>query len=127
MFRATVGGERHCFPSLGALMAEATPLRSGDQLAGLAADSQARRVAAQWALADLPLTEFLTTAVGGAVSLYDVVPDRSQDPLVIVLLLELFRELRGARSGVCAELAEEYMAARHAEALELLDEGGCGP
>ncbi len=63
MFRATVGGERHCFPSLAVLMAEATPLRSGDQLAGLAADSQARRVAAQWALADLPLTEFLTTAV----------------------------------------------------------------
>ena len=34
-----------------------------DQLAGLAADSQARRVAAQWALADLPLAEFLNTAV----------------------------------------------------------------
>ena len=63
MFRATVGGERHRFPSLAALMAEATPLRSGDQLAGLAADSQARRVAAQCALADLPLTEFLTSAV----------------------------------------------------------------
>ena len=63
MYRATVGGERHCFPSLAALMAEATPLRSGDQLAGLAADTQARRVAAQWALADLPLTEFLTAAV----------------------------------------------------------------
>jgi len=63
MYRATAGGERHCFPSLAALMAQATPLRSGDQLAGLAADSQARRVAAQWALADLPLTEFLTEAV----------------------------------------------------------------
>jgi len=63
MYRATAGGERHCFPSLAALMAQATPLRSGDQLAGLAADSQARRVAAQWALADLPLTEFLTDAV----------------------------------------------------------------
>jgi len=63
MYRATAGGERHCFPSLAALMAQATPLRSGDQLAGLAADSQARRVAAQWALADLPLTEFLSKAV----------------------------------------------------------------
>ncbi len=63
MYRATAGGERHCFPSLAALMAQATPLRSGDQLAGLAADSQARRVAAQWALADLPLSEFLTEAV----------------------------------------------------------------
>jgi len=63
MYRATAGGERHCFPSLAAMMAQATPLRSGDQLAGLAADSQARRVAAQWALADLPLTEFLTEAI----------------------------------------------------------------
>ena len=63
MYRATAGGERHCFPSLAALMAQATPLRSGDQLAGLAADSQARRVAAQCALADLPLKEFLTEAV----------------------------------------------------------------
>ena len=63
MYRATAGGERHCFPSLAALMAQATPLRSGDQLAGLAADSQARRVAAQYALAALPLAEFLTEAV----------------------------------------------------------------
>ncbi len=63
MYRATAGGERHCFPSLAALMAQATPLRSGDQLAGLAADSQARRVAAQYALADLPLAEFLNEAV----------------------------------------------------------------
>ncbi len=63
MYRATAGGERYCFPSLAALMAQATPLRSGDQLAGLAADSQARRVAAQYALAALPLAEFLTEAV----------------------------------------------------------------
>ncbi len=63
MYRATAAGERHVFPSLAALLAHATPLRSGDQLAGLAADTQARRVAAQMALADLPLTTFLTEAV----------------------------------------------------------------
>jgi len=63
MYRATAGGERHCFPNLAALMAQATPLRSGDQLAGLAADSQARRVAAQYALAGLPLAEFLNEVV----------------------------------------------------------------
>ena len=63
MFHATVGGERHGFPDLAALMAQATPLRSGDQLAGVAADSQARRVAAQIALADLPLSTFLDQAV----------------------------------------------------------------
>ena len=44
-------------------MAPATPLRSGDQLARLAAASEIERVAAQCALADLPLREFLSTAV----------------------------------------------------------------
>ena len=63
MYRATAGGEQHVWDSLAALMAHATPLRSGDQLAGLAADSQVRRVAAQHALADLPLTTFLSDAV----------------------------------------------------------------
>ena len=63
MYRATAGQERHAFPTLAALMAEATPLRSGDQLAGIAAPTQARRVAAQAALADLPLTTFLKDAV----------------------------------------------------------------
>ena len=38
-------------------------MRSGDQLAGLAAETQTRRVAAQWALADLPLTAFLSDTV----------------------------------------------------------------
>ncbi len=63
MYAATVGGERHRFSGLAALMAQATPLRSGDQLAGLAADTQERRVAAQFALADLPLQAFLDEAV----------------------------------------------------------------
>ena len=63
MFHAVAGGERHTFPTLAALMAQATPLRSGDQLAGVAAENQARRVAAQMALADLPLATFLNEAV----------------------------------------------------------------
>lgn len=63
MFAAVAGGERHVFPSLAALMAQATPLRSGDQLAGVAAETQARRVAAQMALADLPLSTFLSQVV----------------------------------------------------------------
>ncbi|MGA3189103.1 MAG: ethanolamine ammonia-lyase subunit EutB [Bryobacteraceae bacterium] len=41
------------------LLAKATPLRSGDQLAGIAAESAAERVAAQMALADTPLSRFL--------------------------------------------------------------------
>lgn len=44
------------------LLAHATPLRSGDELAGLTAPSQERRVAARYALADLPLSTFLNEA-----------------------------------------------------------------
>ncbi len=51
------------FSDLRTLLARATPSRSGDALAGLAADSAAERVAAQMALADLPLARFLAEAV----------------------------------------------------------------
>ncbi len=59
MFASTAAGERHTFKSLAALLAAATPARSGDHLAGIAATSEAQRVAAQFALADLPLATFL--------------------------------------------------------------------
>ncbi len=62
-FAHAVGGTRYRFPDLRTLLARATPLRSGDQLAGLAATTAAERVAAQRALADLPLRHFLTEAV----------------------------------------------------------------
>src|SRR6266568_3346648 len=41
------------------LLAKASPLRSGDLLAGIAADTAEERVRAQMALADLPLKAFL--------------------------------------------------------------------
>ncbi len=44
-------------------MARASPLRSGDQLAGIAAADARDRVAAQMALADVPLADFLNEAV----------------------------------------------------------------
>ncbi|WP_159065482.1 ethanolamine ammonia-lyase subunit EutB, partial [Xanthomonas citri] len=50
-FAFTAGGERFRFADLKQLLAKATPARSGDQLAGLAADSGLQRVAAQMALA----------------------------------------------------------------------------
>jgi ethanolamine ammonia-lyase large subunit len=62
-FAQTLGGTRHVFPDLQTLLARATPPRSGDALAGLAAESAAERVAAQRALADLPLAHFLNEAV----------------------------------------------------------------
>jgi ethanolamine ammonia-lyase large subunit len=63
MYAHSVGGTRYAFPDLRTLMARATPHRSGDVLAGVAAGSMAERVAAQMALADLPLNTFLSEAV----------------------------------------------------------------
>jgi ethanolamine ammonia-lyase large subunit len=62
-FHHSVGAHTHRFDNLRTLMARASPLRSGDQLAGVAAASSQERVAAQMALADLPLSHFLTEAV----------------------------------------------------------------
>jgi ethanolamine ammonia-lyase large subunit len=58
-FSATAGVVRHHFADLRELMAKATPERSGDQLAGIAAGSAQERVAARAALADVPLATFL--------------------------------------------------------------------
>ena len=57
------GGESHRFDDLKAVLAAASPRRSGDELAGIAARSDAQRVAARQLLADLPLTVFLNEAL----------------------------------------------------------------
>ena len=61
--RHSIDGVTYVFRDLKDLLAKATPFRSGDELAGIAASSSVERVAAQMALADLPLTEFLNEAV----------------------------------------------------------------
>ncbi|WP_157218769.1 ethanolamine ammonia-lyase subunit EutB [Flavisphingomonas formosensis] len=58
-YQVDLAGTRFAFASLRALLAAATPLRSGDALAGIAAESAEQRVAARYALADLPLATFL--------------------------------------------------------------------
>src|SRR3954463_15867203 len=63
MYSTTFGARRYTFPDLKALLAKATPLRSGDQLAGIAAETGEERVAAQYALADLPLKTFLVDQI----------------------------------------------------------------
>jgi ethanolamine ammonia-lyase large subunit len=63
MYSATIGSRRYAFPDLATLLAKASPLRSGDVLAGIAAESGEERVAAQYALADLPLRTFLERPV----------------------------------------------------------------
>ncbi|HUA22126.1 MAG TPA: ethanolamine ammonia-lyase subunit EutB [Bryobacteraceae bacterium] len=59
----TVGAVSYQFADLKTLLARATPARSGDELAGLAAGSAEERVAAQMALSELPLKTFLAEPV----------------------------------------------------------------
>jgi len=59
----TIGHRRYQFADLRTLLAKASPLRSGDQLAGVAALDASERIAAQMALADVPLCTFLHEAV----------------------------------------------------------------
>jgi len=59
MVSHTLGGTRYVFADLKTLLARATAARSGDLLAGVAAASEAERMAAKLALADLPLATFL--------------------------------------------------------------------
>ena len=58
-YRATIGRRSYVFADLKTLLAKATPLRSGDQLAGVAASSAEEMMAARIALADVPLSDFL--------------------------------------------------------------------
>ena len=51
------------FEDLRDLLAKASPYRSGDALAGIAAESGEQRAAAQMALADLPLRHFYDQAL----------------------------------------------------------------
>jgi ethanolamine ammonia-lyase large subunit len=58
-WHCNTGARSYQFDSLGELMAKATPRRSGDELAGVAAASAEERVAAQTCLAEVPLKQFL--------------------------------------------------------------------
>ena len=62
-YSSDVAGTRYRFDGLGHLLAKASPRRSGDELAGLAAGTDTERVAARTALADVPLKAFLEEPV----------------------------------------------------------------
>lgn len=62
-FHATVGHTSYAFADMKDLLAKATPIRSGDQLAGIAATSAEENVAAKIALADVPLKQILAEPV----------------------------------------------------------------
>jgi ethanolamine ammonia-lyase large subunit len=63
IYRHTVDATSYLFDGLRDLLAKATPPRSGDRLAGIAADSAAQMIAARIALSDVPLRQFLHEAV----------------------------------------------------------------
>ena len=62
-YKTLIAHQNYVFADLKTLMAKATPLRSGDELAGVAASNATERVAAQMALADVPLKNFLNEAL----------------------------------------------------------------
>ncbi len=63
IYRHSIGATSYVFDGLRDLMAKATPPRSGDRLAGVAADSAEQMIAARIALSDVPLTQFLQETV----------------------------------------------------------------
>ncbi|MBX9683997.1 MAG: ethanolamine ammonia-lyase subunit EutB [Hyphomicrobium sp.] len=63
MYRVQAGATTYAFPDLKTVLAKASPHRSGDVLAGVAAHSAAESAAAKMALAEVPLKTFLSETV----------------------------------------------------------------
>ena len=62
-YRRTIDATSYVFADLRELLAKATPPRSGDRLAGIAAESAEQMIAARISLADVPLRQFLQEVV----------------------------------------------------------------
>ncbi|HVX74482.1 MAG TPA: ethanolamine ammonia-lyase subunit EutB [Bradyrhizobium sp.] len=63
VYRHVIAATSYVFDDLSDLLAKATPPRSGDRLAGIAADSAEQMIAARIALADVSLKRFLDETV----------------------------------------------------------------
>ncbi|WP_291684873.1 ethanolamine ammonia-lyase subunit EutB [Bradyrhizobium sp.] len=63
VYRRTIDATTYVFADLRDLLAKATPPRSGDRLAGIAAENAEQMIAARIALADVPLKKFLHETV----------------------------------------------------------------
>ncbi len=116
---ASIDGETWRFDGLAALLACASPPRSGDELAGIAAGSAVQRVAARIALADLPLAAFLAEELVPAER--DEVSDlirRQHDPAAFAPVASL--TVGGFRDWLLSPAADE--AALAALALGLMPE-----
>lgn len=62
-YKFTLRGKSYVFKDLKTVMAKATPERSGDALAGIAAEDNKERIAAQYCLSEIPLKTFLDDLV----------------------------------------------------------------
>ncbi|MHA4846966.1 ethanolamine ammonia-lyase subunit EutB [Flavitalea antarctica] len=62
-YQHIIGNKTYSFKDLKALLAKASPFRTGDALAGIAADSYEERIAAQMTLGAVPLKSFLNEAI----------------------------------------------------------------
>ncbi|AJQ97271.1 ethanolamine ammonia-lyase subunit EutB [Gynuella sunshinyii] len=93
MYHCLLDSTRWTFPNLKVLMAKATPRRSGDELAGIAAESELERVAAQICLSEVFLEDFLD----------DVFIPYQQDEVTRLILdnhdAEAFRLIAGLTVG----------------------------
>jgi ethanolamine ammonia-lyase large subunit len=112
-FAQSIAGTRYVFDDLKALLARASPFRSGDALAGVAAGSAAERVAAQRALADVPLARFLTDAV---------IPYEADDVTRLIIDRHDARALAPVRSLTVGGL-RDWLLAAEPEAVTALAPG----
>ena len=74
VYRHAISTTTYVFDDLRDLLAKATPPRSGDRLAGIAANCAEEMVAARIALADVPLKQFQRGAVFGGTSSWLLIP-----------------------------------------------------
>jgi ethanolamine ammonia-lyase large subunit len=107
----TLANRCHTFQGLRDLMAKASPARSGDQLAGLAAHTAAERVAAQTLLADVPLARFLEEPL---------IPYESDEVTRLILDTHDPQAFAPIRQLTVGQLREQFLAYDSA-AAELAD------
>jgi len=110
-YEVKLGSSHYSFSDLKDVMAKASPLRSGDCLANLAASSAKERVAAQTVLADVPLSRFLE----------EQLIDYDKDEVTRLILdehdAEAFRPINGLTVGqfreylLCYETTTEILTA----------------
>lgn len=116
-YRQSLHGHGFEFDGLVEVLARATPLRSGDVLAGCAARSDTERVAARMVLADLPLTTFLEE---------QVVPAESDDVTRLILEThdeDAFAQVSGLTVGALREWLLGAAARRDTAALTAVAPG----